>query len=96
MLNSVIRISRKYYPQTLLEECKHEMKKNKIENLINDDLDPSPSDDETKNDSDSEFDNKFDNESFSIESQNYECILITIILDWLLAISSQQKKFFII
>ena len=39
MLDSVIRANKKYYPQTLLEECKYEIKKNKMENLINDDLD---------------------------------------------------------
>ena len=38
MLDSVVRISKKYYLQILLEECKYEMKKNKMENLINDDL----------------------------------------------------------
>ena len=35
MLDSVIRASKKYYPQTLLEQCKYETKKNKMENLIN-------------------------------------------------------------
>ena len=39
MLDSVIRVSKKYYPQTLLEQCKYEAKKTKIENLINEDLD---------------------------------------------------------
>ena len=34
MLDSVIRVNKKYYPQTLLEEWKYEMKKNKMENLI--------------------------------------------------------------
>ena len=38
MLDSVVRVSKKYYLQILLEECKYEMKKNKMENLINDDL----------------------------------------------------------
>ena len=38
MLDSVIRINKTYYPQTLLEECKYEIKKNKMGNLINDDL----------------------------------------------------------
>ena len=38
MLDSVVRVSEKYYPQTLLEECKYEIKKTKLENLINDDL----------------------------------------------------------
>ena len=53
MLDSVIRVNKKYYPETLLEECKYEIKKNKMENLINDDLDPNSSDNESNN----EFDN---------------------------------------
>ena len=48
MLDSFIRANKKY-PQTLLEECKYEIKKNKMENLINDDLDSSSSD-ESDND----------------------------------------------
>ena len=39
MLDSVIRVNKKYYPQTLLEECKYAVRKNKMENFINDDLD---------------------------------------------------------
>ena len=62
MLDSVIRANKKYYPQTLLEEFKYEIKKNKMENLINDDLDPSSSD-ESDNESDNEFDNKSDVET---------------------------------
>ena len=46
MLDSVIRVNKKYCPQTLSEECKYEIKKNKMENLINDDLDLSSSDNE--------------------------------------------------
>ena len=60
MLDSVIRVNKKYYPQTLLEECKYVIRKNKMENLINDDLDLSSSDEsdnETDNGSDSETDN---------------------------------------
>ena len=49
-----MRVIKKYYPQILLEECKYEIKKTKMENLVNDDLDSSSSDDETN----SEFDNK--------------------------------------
>ena len=60
MLGSVVRLSKKYYSQTLLEECKYEIKKNKMENLINDDLDLTSSDDETDNRSDNET--KFDND----------------------------------
>ena len=39
------------------------MKKNKMENLINDDLDPISSDNEFDNESDNECDNESDNES---------------------------------
>ena len=41
MIDPVIRVSKNYYPQTLLEECKYEIKKTKMENFINDDLDLS-------------------------------------------------------
>ena len=34
MLDSVIRVNKKYYPQTLLEECKYVIRKNKMENLL--------------------------------------------------------------
>ena len=62
MLDSVIRVDKKYYPQTLLEKCKYEIKNNKMENLINVDFDPSSSD-ESDNESDSEPDSEPDNES---------------------------------
>ena len=52
MLNSVIKVNR-YYPQTLLEECKYKIRKNKMENNINDGFDSSSSD-ESDNDPDSE------------------------------------------
>ena len=50
MLDSVVRVNKKYYPQTLLEECKYEIKKNKMENLIDNDLDSSSSDNDEAND----------------------------------------------
>ena len=53
MIDSVIGVNRKYYPQTLLEECKYAIKKNKMDNLINDDLILSSSD-ESYNESDNE------------------------------------------
>ena len=62
MLDSVITANKKYYPQTLLEECKYEIEKNKMENLVNDDLDPSSSDESDK-ESDNEFDNETDDET---------------------------------
>ena len=61
MLDSVIRINKKYYPQTLLEECKYTIKKNKIESLKDDDLDLSLYD-EFDNESENEFDNESDND----------------------------------
>ena len=61
MLDSVIRVNKKYYPQTLLEECKYVIRKNRMENLINDDLDLSSSD---------KSDNEFDNEVDSVESSD--------------------------
>ena len=62
MLDSVIRANKKYYPQIFLEECKYEIKKNKMENFINDDLDLSFSG-EPDNESDNKFDNGSDNET---------------------------------
>ena len=64
MLDSVIRVNKKYYPQTLLEECKYVIRKSKMENLIIGDLDLSlsdESDNESDNDSDNEFDSASDN-----------------------------------
>ena len=49
MLDSVIIANKKHYLQTLLEECKNETTRNKMENLINDDLEL---------DTDSEFGNE--------------------------------------
>ena len=51
MLDSVIRANKKYYPEKLLEECKYVIRKNKMENLINDDLSSS---DESDNESDND------------------------------------------
>ena len=58
MLDSVMRANKKFYPQTLLEECKYVIGKNKMENLINNDLNLISSDE-----SDNENDNESDNES---------------------------------
>ena len=58
MVDSVIKTSKEYYPQTLLEEYKHETKKTKMENLIKYELELSSSDDETDNKSDNESDNE--------------------------------------
>ena len=63
MLDSVIRVNKKYYPETLLEGCRYEIKRNKMENLINDDLDPSFSDNESDNESVDESDNESNDET---------------------------------
>ena len=57
MLDYVIKAKKKDYPQTLLEECKYEQEKIKMENLIYDNIEKSSSDE-----SDSESDNDKDND----------------------------------
>ena len=65
MLDSVTRVSKKYYPQILPEKFKYEIKTTKLENLINDDLESSLSDDELESDyeSGSESNDQFANKS---------------------------------
>ena len=62
MQDSVVKVNKKYYPQTLLEECVYEIKNNKMGSLINDDVEPSLFDNETESDSDNGTDNESDNE----------------------------------
>ena len=62
MLDSFIRVSKKYYPQTLLDKSKYKIKNNKLVNLINDDLDLSSSDNETDSGSDNEANSESDND----------------------------------
>ena len=60
MLDSVIKANKKYYPQTLLEECKYPQEKIKIENLIDDDFEKSESDEshiDSNNEAESDNDN---------------------------------------
>ena len=57
MLDSVIKASKKYYPQKLLEECKYEYEKIKKENFIDENLEKSESyepDSETGSDNDND------------------------------------------
>ena len=61
MIDSVIKVNKKYYPQTLLEECKYTQEKIKIEDYISEDFEDSGCDSE----SDSESDSNFNNESES-------------------------------
>ena len=60
MLDSVVKAKKMYYLQTLLEECKYEPKKIKIQNLFDDELEKSSS-----GESDSESDNDFNDETES-------------------------------
>ena len=60
MVDSVITVNKKYSPQTLLEECKYVIRKNKMESLINNDLSLRSSD-ERDNQSDNESDNESNN-----------------------------------
>ena len=61
MLDSLIKAKKKYYPQTLLEECKYE--KIKMDNLIDNDLENSLSDEsDNRSIDETEFDNNESNE----------------------------------
>ena len=57
MIDSVIKVNKMYYPQTLLEECKYIQEKIKIMNNINEDLENSESDSNSNNETESEIDN---------------------------------------
>ena len=72
MIDSVIKANKKYYSQTLLEECKYVQEKIKIENYINEDLENSELDSDSDNETESEGDSNNDDEYF------VESILIQI------------------
>ena len=57
MLYSVIKAYKKYYPQTLLEECKYVQEKIKTENYIDEDLEKSGSDSDSNDETESDIDN---------------------------------------
>ena len=55
MLDSIIKANKKYYPQTLLEECKYVQEKIKTENYIDEELESdSDCNDETKSNIDND------------------------------------------
>ena len=56
IIDSVIKANKKYYPQTLLEECKYTQERIKIENYINEDLEDSESVSDTNNETESDID----------------------------------------
>ena len=55
-LDSVTKLGKKYYPQTLLEECKYKSTKKELEDLITDDFDSSS---ESDGESDGESGNAY-------------------------------------
>ena len=58
MIDLVTKANKKYYPQTLLEECKYTQEKIKIEIYVNEDLEDSESDSDTNNETESDIDNE--------------------------------------
>ena len=60
ILNFVIKVNIKYYPETLLEEWNNEIKNNKKENLVNDDLDLNSSDEADNESNDDGVNDQFE------------------------------------
>ena len=58
MIDSVIKANKKYYPQTLLEECKYIQEKRKTENYIDEELEKSESDSGSNSETESDIDNE--------------------------------------
>ena len=58
MIDSVVKADEKYYPQTLLQECKYIQEKIKTENYINEDLENSESDSNSNDETESDIDNE--------------------------------------
>ena len=64
MVDYVVKAKERYYPQTFLEKCKYEANEIKMENLNDDDLEKSSSDEsDNEADNDSNDDEKHNNES---------------------------------
>ena len=57
ILDSVIKANKKYYPRTLLEECKYVEQKIKTEYHIDEDLEKSESDSDSNDETESDIDN---------------------------------------
>ena len=57
MLDSVIKANKKYYPQTLSQECKYTQEKIKTEKNIDDDLEKSESDSDSNDGTEFDIDN---------------------------------------
>ena len=57
MIDSVIRANKKYYPQTLLEECKYIQEKIRTYNYIDEDSEKIESDSDSHDETESDIDN---------------------------------------
>ena len=57
MIASVVRANKKYYLQTLLEECRYVQEKINTENYIDEDLEKSELESDTNNETKSNIDN---------------------------------------
>ena len=65
ILDSAVKVGKKYYPQVFLEERKYVKRKNKMFNYINDDLEMTSSDDD-----DDEIYSESDSESYSYSNSD--------------------------
>ena len=57
MIDSVVNANKKYYPQTLLRECKYVQEKIKTKNYIDEDLEKSDSDSNSNDETETDIDN---------------------------------------
>ena len=57
MIDWVIKENKKYYPQTILEECKYVWEKIRTENYIDEDLEKSELDSDSNDETESDIDN---------------------------------------
>ena len=57
MIDWVFKENKKYYPQTILEECKYVWEKIRTENYIDEDLEKSESDSDSNDETESDIDN---------------------------------------
>ena len=74
MLDSVVKIDNDHYPQIFLEKCKYAVKKTKIMNIIDEELDPDESDDDDdmsdKSDDDDDDDDNMSDKSDEKNNQD--------------------------
>ena len=68
MLDSVVKIDNDHYPQIFLEKCKYAVKKTKIMNIIDEELDPDESDDDDDDDMSDKSDDDDDDDNMSDKS----------------------------